>query len=299
MEVSKMFVTLLNPRYLGGLYLAVAASIWGGMYVISKIVLETVPPLELVWLRYVVALAALLLTLLVTRQPWRIGWKNMLNVIAIGVIGYDVSIWAQFRGTQLSSAQMGAVITSATPAFMVIFARILLGERVNVRKALSVGLSTVGVLMVIGVRGFAGSHTLGGLILGLAALTWALMSVLVKRVPSEISPLTMTTYAIFVATVVLTPTAIKHLSGMVDSLLHPEVWGGVLYLGVVSTAGAFYLWNKGLQMVDATTSGVYFFFQPLVGTMLGWLILGETVGLLFWLGAVLILSSVLLVLRDS
>jgi len=76
------------------------------------------------------------------------------------------------------------------------------------------------------------------------------------------------------------------------------VWGGILYLGIVSTAGAFYLWNKGLQMVDAATGGLYFFFQPLVGTLLGWFFLGEHVGVTFWIGALLIIGGVFLVTKE-
>ncbi|MDP9729595.1 drug/metabolite transporter (DMT)-like permease [Alicyclobacillus tengchongensis] len=52
-------------------------------------------------------------------------------------------------------------------------------------------------------------------------------------------------------------------------------------------------------MVDASSGGLFFFFQPLVGTFLGWLILGEEVGVTFWLGAALIVISVSLVLQDS
>lgn len=288
----------MNKRYLGGIYMALAASIWGGMYVVSKIVLETVQPLALVWLRYFVALVALVFVVLVTRQSWRIRWRDVPLVLAIGIIGYAVSIWAQFLGTKLSSAQLGAMITSATPAFMVVFGRVLLGERVTTRKALSVTLATVGVLMIIGVGGFSRSYQLGGVILLVAALTWALMSVWVKRVPSGYSQLVVTTYAILVSTIVITPLAIKQLYGVSEALTHPVIWGGILYLGIVSTAGAFFLWNKGLQMVDAASGGLYFFFQPLVGTLLGWLILGEQVGLTFWAGAALILAGVLMVVRQ-
>lgn len=51
-------------QYAGPVYLTIAASIWGGMYVVSKVVLDIVPPLELVWLRYLVASAALILVCL-------------------------------------------------------------------------------------------------------------------------------------------------------------------------------------------------------------------------------------------
>jgi drug/metabolite transporter (DMT)-like permease len=126
------------------------------------------------------------------------------------------------------------------------------------------------------------------------------MSVLVKRVPEEYPNLAVTAYAILVATVVLTPVAAWQWSGIrLSQLARPEIWGGVLYLGVVSTAGAFYLWNKGLQMVAAGSGGVYFFLQPIVGTLLGWLIIGERVSGWFWLGAALVASGVLLVLGEE
>jgi drug/metabolite transporter (DMT)-like permease len=217
----------------------------------------------------------------------------------MGVIGYFISIWAQFAGTQLSSAQMGAVVTSATPAFMVIFARIILREQITMRKAISVALATVGVLLIVGIGDMGQSYQLGGLVLIVAALTWALLSVLVKLVPQDYSQLVITAYAIFAALLIMTPFVISTLSiKTIELLMVPRIGGGVLYLGIVSTAGAFYFWNKGLQMVEAGQGGLYFFFQPLVGTLLGWLVLGEQVGLAFWLGAVLILLGVLLVIKE-
>lgn len=71
--------------------------------------------------------------------------------------------------------------------------------------------------------------------------------------------------------------------GIIDTL---KRLGGILYLGVVSTAGAFFFWNKGLQMVNATQGGLYFF-------------LGEQVGVTFWIGAVMIISGVLLVIKED
>lgn len=56
-------------------------------------------------------------------------------------------------------------------------------------------------------------------------------------------------------------------------------------MGVISTAGGFLLWNRGLQMLNASSGGIYFFFQPMVGALLGWLILGETINITFWIGS--------------
>ena len=290
----------MTKNHLGSIYLATAATIWGGMYVVSKVVLTVIQPLELVWLRYVVALIMLIVVGVGTRQSWHIRRRDFPHILVIGVIGYDISIWTQFVGTKLSSAQMGAVITSATPAFMVIFARLLLKEKITFRKGLSTSIAMIGVLCIVGVGDIGAASQLGGIVLGIAALSWALMSVLIKRIPSGYSQLVVTTYAIAIATVVITPFAFAQIDqAQIHALAQPAIWGGVLYLGIVATAAAFFLWNKGLQMVDAGSGGLYFFFQPIAGTLLAWLFLGEQVGLAFWIGAILIFSGVFLVVREA
>lgn len=286
----------VQGKWLGALWLTLAASIWGSMYVISKIVLNTVPAIELVWLRYVIGLLCLVLLGIITRQSWRIRWRDIPLILVIGVVGYGLSIWAQFRGTQLTTAQMGSIVTAATPAFMVVFGRLLLGERVNWRRAASVGLATLGVVLVVGVQGLSGGS--GGLILLVAAVSWALMSVLVKRVPSDYSALVITTYAILTATLLITPDVLLHDSFHRMATLSPTLWLGILYLGVVSTAAAFLLWTRGLQLVQAGHGGLYFFFQPLVGTTLGWFVLKESIHWPFWSGAFLIFVGVLIVVRE-
>ncbi|MDA8218062.1 MAG: DMT family transporter [Dehalococcoidales bacterium] len=67
---------------------------------------------------------------------------------------------------------------------------------------------------------------------------------------------------------------------------------GVLYLGAVSTAGAFYLWNKGMALLESDVAAVFFFAQPVVGAFLGWLLLHERLGPSFFLGGALIFAGV-------
>ncbi len=290
----------MKKNLLGSIYLALASSIWGGMYVVVKVTVSVIPPLELVWLRYLVAIIALIVIGLITRQKWGIRQRDLLIIIAIGVIGYAISIVAQETGTMLSSAQMGAIITSSTPAFMIIFARLILKERMTLRKVFSVLLATIGVFLIIGVGNFNFSSKLGGIALLVAALTWALMSVLVKRVPSDYSQIVVITYSILVALIFLTPFVLPRLNEInISQLAHPTIWGGILYLGIVSTAGGFLFWNRGLQLLNVSGGGLFFFFQPLVGTLLGWLILGENIGPMFWVGAALILIGVLLIIIEK
>jgi len=290
----------MKNTLLGSLYLSIAASIWGGMYVVVKVVVDVVPPLELVWMRYVIAIVALFIISVVTKQSWRIKKKDWLIIFLIGLIGNTISIVTQEVGTMLSTAQTGAIITSTTPAFMVLFARVILKEKITVKKAASILLATVGVGIIVGNAQIDPAHQLGGLSLLVAALTWSLMSVLVKRVPEQYSQIAVTGYAILVAIVLLTPVTVGRLAELdFQTMMHPSVWGGLLYLGIVSTACAFLLWNRGLQMLNASSGGLFFFFQPVVGTFLGWLLLGEQIGFSFWIGTLFIFAGILLVIREN
>ncbi len=77
------------------------------------------------------------------------------------------------------------------------------------------------------------------------------------------------------------------------------VWWGTLYLGVVSTSLAFYLWNKGFTLMDAATGSLFFFAQPVVGAVLGWLLLGESLTAWFLLGTAVLIAGGVLATRYS
>lgn len=285
---------------IGAIFLSLAASIWGAMYVVVKVVVEVVPPLELVWMRYLIAVIALGIIGIMMRQSWKIAKKDWLIIFLVGLIGNTISIVTQEMGTMLSTAQMGAIITATTPAFMVVFARLILKENITLKKCLSIALATIGVGIVVGNGQIDVTQQLGGLYLLLAALTWALMSVFVKKVPSHYSQIVVTTYTSMIAVMLLTPFVLPRLKNLdLASVLQPTISGGLLYLGIISTAGGFLLWNKGLQLMNASSGGLFFFFQPIVGTFLGWLLLGETIGLSFWIGSLLIFSGVFSVIRDE
>src|SRR5450631_1554277 len=241
--------------------LAAAASIWGGMYVVSKYALDFIPPFTLLWLRYITGFCVLY-PLAARQQKAPLTRNDHRIFLSIGFVGYVVSVGLQFIGTRLSSAHNGAIITSASPAFILLFAWLMLGERLTTRKLLSVFLATVGVIIVVGWDTGAdggGWALAGNLALIGAAVTWALLSVQARKFSASLSPLVITAGAVFWAAIMTTPLMIVEWRFLpVHGLNNPLLWGAVLYLGVVATAGAFYFWNKGLSLVEAGTGSVFF-----------------------------------------
>jgi drug/metabolite transporter (DMT)-like permease len=165
-----------------------AAAIWGGMYVVSKVVLEVIPPFSLLTLRLI--MGAIALGVVIYFRDRRSGTKQTITKeffwtsFLVGFVGYGISLGFQFVGTKLSTASNGALVTSATPAFVLLFAPFLLGEKSTPRRIIALVISTLGVLAVIDPRNAELSPSLfwGNMSLLAAALTWALYSVLVRKV---------------------------------------------------------------------------------------------------------------------
>src|SRR5512139_3583832 len=109
-----------------------AASIWGGMYVVSKVVLDIIPPFSLVTIRLLLGALTLAIILLFKGFP-RISGKRILQVLGVGLVGYGISLSLQFLGTKLSTAANGSLVTSATPAFVLLFAWMILKEKITGR----------------------------------------------------------------------------------------------------------------------------------------------------------------------
>ncbi|WP_297988030.1 DMT family transporter [uncultured Anoxybacillus sp.] len=289
----------MRQTFLGSLYLSLAASIWGGMYVVSKYVLDYVPPFTLVWLRYAIAFFVLWMILRLKRIPMPKGKDDWKQIIRIGIVGYVVSISLQFVGTKWSDAHTASLITSATPAFIVIFARWLLNETVTPRKLSALLLATMGVVVIVGWSGGETASFFGNVLLVGAAVTWALLSVLVKMASARLSVLVITTYAIFVALIGTTPMMVWEWREGMSQTFSFSVVLGIFYLGIVSTAGAFFLWNKGMEMMDAGVGSLFFFFQPLVGSLFGWLFLHEQLRLSFWIGGAFIIIGVVIAVFEK
>jgi drug/metabolite transporter (DMT)-like permease len=278
-----------NKTFIGLICGLGAASIWGGMYVVSKVVLDIIPPFTLVTLRLILGALTLSIVLFIKGFP-SISRKQILQVLGVGFVGYGVSLSMQFLGTKLSTAANGSLVTSATPAFVLLFAWLLLKEKITSRRLVALFLATLGVVAVIDPRTAQLNPELfvGNLFLIGAAITWALYSVLVRKVTQETDVLMFSMLAFLGGLPVTIPAGAWELSVLGVGEVSLGVVGGVLFIGIISTALAMVLWNTAFAYVDASLASLTFFAQPVVGTLLGWLFLNEKITPLFLVGGVLI-----------
>jgi drug/metabolite transporter (DMT)-like permease len=269
-----------------------ASSIWGGMYVISRLVLGVIPPITLVCIRMLVSAMAMFAFLRLRNLEWRLPREIWTRVLAMGIIGYTVSISAQFIGTKYAGAALGSLITTASPLVTVALSAFLKLERVSTRAWFGLGLGLLGVFLTS--TGSSTASTLGILALIVAAVSWGILGLIGGQVVSKHDPAAVTAWASvigFFGTLVLTPF---ELSSNVIGTITPGILLGILYLGVVSTAIAFAAWVYGVSRAGSVLSGIAFFAQPVVGSILGFFLLHEQLGWNFAAAAILLFVGAIL-----
>ena len=273
-----------------------AAAIWGGMYVVSKWGFARVPPLTLGFLR--VALGGAVLYPVVRSRGASVDPADRRRVVVLGGL-VAATIATQFVGTELTTASQGSLLTVLTPVFTVVLGAAVLDERVTGRKVLGMSLAVVGTLVVVAGRydlaTLESGSAAGVVALVLASVSWAGYTVWGAPLVRRTSALTAATYSTLAAVPMLAPAAALELwvrRPPLEPMLDPASLLVVGYLGVASTAAAWVLWYRGLESVPAGTVAVFFFAQPVVGIALGALLLSESVGPTFLVGAAVLAAGV-------
>lgn len=273
--------------------MALAGSIWGAACVVGKAVLNVVEPLPLLAVRFAIALL-ILASAAHFKGKLKINRKDLPLLIIVGLVGFPVSMAAQFVGTDLTNASLASLITATSPALIGIFAMYLLKEPMVPRQWLALGITLAGMFTMGGTPDLNTSSMWGLILLGISALSWALYTVLGKMAASKYSALTVQVYAMGFGLLGTLPMAIPAWKPIPHLSL--GVILGILFLSIISTALGFYLWNQGLTMIDSATGSLFLFFQPIVGVFLAAITLGEHLSLWQWIGSIVALGGVLMAL---
>lgn len=285
-------VDLRFGRAIGAGLLGAAAAIWGTLYVAADWLMRSIPPFGLLELRFLIA-GAVIAALAAYRGELGRPKGGALPYVLLGLVGYFASIGLQFVGTDLSGAVAGSLITASSPALIAVFAAFILHEPLSRRKVAGLVLGLMGIAAVVGWPGRSAQSLPGDLALFGAGVTWALYTVLARRQTQAVPTLHVTAWAGIFGAALTLPAAI------IEYALHPwrvpatlGMWSAIAYVAIVCTAGGFYLWNKGFEYLPAASGGMLLLVQPVVGGLLGALLLGESLSPSFFVGAVLIALGV-------
>lgn len=269
-------------------YLILTFVLWGSLYVVSKYILGKLPTFTISFLRFSIAFAVLTVTRKRSVRP--VEKRDFPYLFLLGIGGYFIAVGAQLLGTKYAGASMASLLNSLNPVTMTLFAALILHEPFTKSKAAGIALALAGVYVILGGGGVNSPVGIGLSLF--SVLFWSLVSVLMRRVTQKYDAISVTRYGVGIAALCYLPVCLWEIAE--TGGIHLDAPGilALLYMGVVCTGGAYYLWNKSLSLLDASTCSAFYPVQPLVSAGLGMLFLGEKTGLGFWIGALLIVAGI-------
>ncbi|MGH7207369.1 MAG: DMT family transporter [Nitrospiraceae bacterium] len=284
--------------------LVTAAVVWGGSIVFQKLALGSFSAVEVSVLRGLGALA-----LLIPLWWWQEGRGGKFSardvavfaLLGLGVLGNHL---LTLFGLRYIGAAVAGVIIGASPAITAFLSALLIRDVPFGAVWVGCAVSFAGVVLVSGVGGESAAGEkpwLGGTLVVLGLVSWALYTIGGRRTMERFSPLTVNWTTLFLSILPQIPllwTDQKMTVAGVESV-STSGWLALAYLIVFATALGQQAWLYGVQGIGPSRAGVFVNLIPVSALVLSVLILGEQIGAKELAGISLILAGVWLVNRQS
>ena len=296
---------MVAPRETAAIAALVTASIvWGGSVVAQKVALGAFSAVEVSVFRGLGALG-ILIPLWWWQEQSRTNWVfrdlGLLVVLGVGVVGNHLLI---LYGLHYIDAGTTGVIIGASPAITAILSALILKDVPFRRIWGGCAVSFIGVAFVSGIHASetSGKHPLlGGILVVLALVSWALYTIGSRRVMERLSPLTVNWTTLLISILIQIPllwTDHKVLNAGLSGI-PPSGWMALLYVIVFATALGQQAWLYGVSGIGPARAGIFTNLIPVSSLLLSLAILGESLNLVKVIGIALVLSGVWLVTRSS
>lgn len=272
--------------------------VYGSSYVVSRVVLEHMGPATLSLARLVIGSIVLVPIALAQRGDGvRLSRADRWNIFWMGLIGFAAAFAFGNWGLAQSTATNAALLITVEPVALILLSPVVLGERLTRRETVGAAVTVVGATVIVtnGIPWLSvavAPHWRGDLLLVLSGLAYTGYSLFGRSVLARHPAVPVTAWSILWGSAAMVPFAAVEWAAGQRPAFTPAVILGTLYLGLVITALGYLLWNWALERVEAPRLAVFVNIQPLVGSLLGVLLLHEPLTAYTVGGGLLILSGV-------
>jgi drug/metabolite transporter (DMT)-like permease len=269
---------------------------WGSSYLFIKIGVETLTPFTLVAGRLAIGAAVLALVMRLRRQALPAQRSTYWHLVVVALLGIVIPFSLITWGEQTIDSALAAVLNGTVPLFAIVLAAMVLADEpvtVNRLVGLVVGFAGVVLLTSPGLReGFGGSLP-GQLALIGASISYAAAGVYARRTVRGVPALTSAFLEVGFAFVITLVLAVAFGSPWA-SRIEPEALLSVAWLGLIGSGLAFLAFFYLLERWGATRTSLVAYLLPVVGIILGVLVLQEAVSLPMLIGTALIIGGIAL-----
>ena len=282
-----------DPRWAYA-FVNLSCLMWASNFVLGRSLREEIGPLMLTTSR--VAVASLFYAVVLGRAaikerllPWH--WALLTGMALTGVLGFPVLL---YRGLQLTTATDAVLINATGPLMTAVLAAILLKERLFPRHVLGGLISFFGVTVIVTGGSFERLQqwhvNVGGLYVLLAVMLWGLYSVISRWATQSRSVFSVTA----ISTWISLPLFLG--AGTMGWQPAPTHWSwhlllAIVYIGIFPSGAAFLSWNEGVRRVGPNRAMVFYNMLPVYGSILGVILLGESLGAQHFIGGGMILAG--------
>ncbi len=279
--------------------------IWGSSFLLIRISVEEMDELQIVFMRSLIAAIGLNAILFLRGKRWPTDWRTLRSLILLGVMNPAIPFILITWGEKSVESGLASVLQSTAALFGLIFAHFAFAdERMNMQKALGLGLGFIGVL-VLSSRSWAAGAVLTGDLLGqlaivVASLFYALSTTYSKLSIHDLEPImisagAMTTAAIITGILMLVAPLAGGSAPVPLTDVSTNVLLSVLMLGFMNTFIAYLIFYSLVRSLGAGRTQMVTYVVPVVGLFLGAVFLNEVIDARLIAGASLIFAGIALV----
>lgn len=289
----------MSPRV--ALVWAITCLIWSTVWLFIKLGVRDVPPVTFAAGRLLIAILIMLPVTLAMKTPRPAKWRDWALIAGTGVVllGFNYALlnW----GLQHISSGLTAVLQSATPAFALVFAHLLLhDEPMTARKVTGLALGMVGITIIFWDQlDFGGRALTGSLSVTAGAVCVAFAYVMMRRGGRAFHPSVITTGQMIAAFVPLTIFAVVVEGNPLAVRWTKTAVTSALYLAILGSVIAAWLNYWLLTRVGAVNLLVMGLVEPVIAILLGAWFLDESMNMRALLGGAVILFSVVLTMKQE
>ncbi len=276
--------------------------VWAGLFPTGKVALCSVPPLTIAAIRMIAGSALLFLYL--RRDPSvHVPWSPRLIVglFFLGFTGYFVGVGCSYLGLRLTTATNAALLNAASPVSLAMLAAVFLHERLPPRVLAGIGLSVVGVGVIVTQGSWDvivhSQYNPGDLILLGTQLSWGIYTIYGRQIMRRISPLAATTYTYMTGGLFLT-IACMWLEWDQWSLARTTLssWVAIAYQSTLGTFAHFWFY-KVIATIGPSRAGVFLNLVPVMAIGISYVFLHEPVTLPHLVGGAIVIGGILVATR--
>ncbi|ELZ85454.1 hypothetical protein C454_01005 [Haloferax gibbonsii ATCC 33959] len=284
---------------------ALTALFFGGTFVAAKAGLDYLPPLLFVALRFDIAAVLLVGYVVATRPRAELlprSVRDVVGILATGVFVIGLANALLFVGQEHVSSGVGSIIFSLNPILTPVFAMALLAdERLSTRGAFGMLIGLLGVGLVVGVdpANLLGGEALWKGVVFLGAVSGALGTVLIRWADTSLSSTVRTAWALPVSAALTHGMSVASGESFAAATWSPTALLALAYVGVFAGAVAYLTYFGFLDDVGPIRGNLVFYAVPIVATLGGTVLLGESISTLTVVGFATIFTGFAVLATES